>query len=183
MILPGIWYVFYSSAGSYYTVGCDDYLCLLTIIFLCLLTSTFISWGCTSVHKSIDPSRDEVRLPGEMPRKQDKAVPEGNGPVPHHDKFGSDEPPMMLELYRMIKERFGRSKKQFDDLTEKMIDTNHRLAGLQYGAGEPHLATEADDVEPDTKTRKRTESFAIAESSGFRSCCVGYFFSCCWYQV
>ena len=29
-----------------------------------------------------------------MPRKQGKAVPEGNDPVPHHDEFGSDEPTM-----------------------------------------------------------------------------------------
>ena len=29
-----------------------------------------------------------------MPRKQGKAVPEGNGPVPHYNEFGPDQPRM-----------------------------------------------------------------------------------------
>ena len=36
-----------------------------------------------------------------MSRKQGKAVPECNGPVPHHDEFGSDEP-TMVDLYRIL---------------------------------------------------------------------------------
>ena len=43
-----------------------------------------------------------------MLRKKSKAVPEGNGPVPHQDEFGSDQS-TMADLYRMIEERFDRS--------------------------------------------------------------------------
>ena len=40
-----------------------------------------------------------------MPRKQGKAVPEGNGLIPHHDEFGSDEP-TMVDLCRVLKKNF-----------------------------------------------------------------------------
>ena len=96
-----------------------------------------------------------------MPRNRSKAVPEGSGPVPHHDEYGSDHS-TMADLYRMVKERFDRSYKQFDDLTEKMRVTNQRLAGLEHEARQPRLATKAD-VEPDTKTCKRTEDASAAE--------------------
>ena len=71
----------------------------------------------------------------------------------------------------MMKERDG-SDKQFDDLTEKMRDTNQCLAGLQHEARQPRLAAEAD-IEPDTKTRKRTMNAAAdrvknADSSSIR---------------
>ena len=36
-----------------------------------------------------------------MPRKQGKAVPEGNDTVPHHDEFRSYQP-TMADVYRMI---------------------------------------------------------------------------------
>ena len=52
--------------------------------------------------------------------------------------------PTMVELYRIIKERFDRSDKQFDELTEKMRATNQRLAGLQHEDRQPRLAKEAD---------------------------------------
>ena len=51
-----------------------------------------------------------------MPRKWSKAVPEGNGCVPYHDEFRSDQP-TMAELYRMIVERM---KSQFDQQDEKL---------------------------------------------------------------
>ena len=41
-----------------------------------------------------------------MPQKQSKAVPEGSGPVPHHDEFGSGEHTM--EVYLMLEENFDR---------------------------------------------------------------------------
>ena len=65
----------------------------------------------------------------------------------------------MADLYQVITERFDRSDKEFDGLTEKMRDKNQRFAGLQYEARQTRLATEAD-VEPDIKTRKRTEDDA-----------------------
>ena len=92
--------------------------------------------------------------------EKDKAVSESNGPVPHHDGFRPDEP-TLVDLYRMIKERFSRSDKYFDGPMEKMRVTNQRLAGLQHEARQPRLPTEAD-VEPDKKTRKRTGGASAA---------------------
>ena len=63
----------------------------------------------------------------------------------------------MADLYQMIKERFARLYKQFEELTKKTNITNKRFAGLEHVARQPLLATEADEVEPDTKPRKRTE--------------------------
>ena len=109
----------------------------------------------------------------EMPRNMTKAVLEGNGPVPHNDEFGCGEP-MMVDLYRMLKNNFDRMDNNLDrmlshlcqqdktlvELTEEMRAINQRLADLEYEARQSRLATEAD-VEPDTKTRKRTEDTAI----------------------
>ena len=114
----------------------------------------------------------DVEVYPEMPRKWIKAVPEGNGPVPHHDEVGPDQP-TMVDLYRMIKERFdrsdsnmdkmtslfGRSDRKLDELTEKMRATRQRLAGLEQDTRQPRLAMEAD-VPTDTKTCKRTENAA-----------------------
>ena len=49
----------------------------------------------------------------EMSRNRGKDVPEGNGPVPHYDKFGSEQP-TMAGLFRMLKTRFDRSDKNVD---------------------------------------------------------------------
>ena len=43
-----------------------------------------------------------------MPRKESKAVLEGNGPVPQQEEFGSGEP-TLADVYRMFKERFDLS--------------------------------------------------------------------------
>ena len=45
-----------------------------------------------------------------MPRKQNKAVPEGSGPVRHHDEFGSYGEPTMADLHRMLEENFDRQQ-------------------------------------------------------------------------
>ena len=37
-----------------------------------------------------------------MPRKEDKAVPESNGPVPQQEEFGSGQP-TLADVYRMVK--------------------------------------------------------------------------------
>ena len=96
-----------------------------------------------------------------MPWKQGKAAPEGNGPVLHHGQFGSDQP-TLVDLYRIVKEQFDRSDKQFNVLTEKMRVTNQRLAGLEHEARQSRLGTEAG-VEPDAKTRKRTEGASAVD--------------------
>ena len=68
-----------------------------------------------------------------MPRKQGKAVPESNGPVPHHDELGSDQP-TMVDLYRMLIEQFDRSDKQFDELMETPRERNQPLTSLEHEA-------------------------------------------------
>ena len=116
-----------------------------------------------------------VEVNPNMSRNRSKAVPEGNGPVPHRDELESGEP-TMAGLYQMLKKNFDRMEKNLDmmpshfdrqykqlgELTEKMKHTNQRLAGLQHKAWQPCIALEAD-VEPDTKTRKRTENTAAAD--------------------
>ena len=93
-----------------------------------------------------------------MPRKNTKAVPEGNGPVSHHYQFGVDQP-AMADLSRIIEKRLDRSDKQIDELTDTMRAINQRLAGLEHEARQPRLVTEAD-VEPDTKNCKSMEDAA-----------------------
>ena len=48
-----------------------------------------------------------------MSRNRSKAVPEGNGPVPHRGEFGSGEP-TMADLYQMFKNNFDRMDKNLD---------------------------------------------------------------------
>ena len=99
-----------------------------------------------------------------MPRKWSKAVPEGNGPVPHLDDLGSRRP-MMADLYRMFGERFNRRGEHLEmvsELTGMLRATKKRLAGLEHEARQPRLATEAN-VEPDKKTRKRTRGASAAD--------------------
>ena len=82
-----------------------------------------------------------------MPRKKSKAVPEGNGPVLHHDEFGCGEP-TMVNLCRILKKKLYRINKNLDRMlrhfdqqdkklvkpTEKKRATNQRLAGFEHGA-------------------------------------------------
>ena len=42
-----------------------------------------------------------------MQQNQGKAVPEGDGPVPRHDKFGPDQP-TLADIYRLFEERLDR---------------------------------------------------------------------------
>ena len=97
-----------------------------------------------------------------MPRKQGRAVPKGNGPVPQHDEFGPDQP-TLEDIHRLFEERLDRQLNQkkihFDDLTEKIIEAKKCLADLEHEAQQPRLAMEAD-VTPDTKTRKHPEGAA-----------------------
>ena len=93
-----------------------------------------------------------------MPRKQGKAVPEGNGPVLRHDELGSLKP-TMADLCQLFEERFNTMDKNLDRLSElagMVRATKKRLVGLEHEARQSRLATEAD-VESDTKTCKRTE--------------------------
>ena len=98
-----------------------------------------------------------------MPWKQGKAIPKGDGPIPHQHEFESRKPTMMADFFRMFEERFDRMNKNldktFDGLMEKTRDRKQRLAGLEHEARQPRLAMGAD-IETDKKTRKRTEDAA-----------------------
>ena len=105
-----------------------------------------------------------------MSRKQGKAVPEGNGPVPH-DQLGFGEP-TMEDLYRMFKEYLDRRDKNLNrvsELTGILKATNQRLANLQHRAQQPRLAMKAD-LKSDMKTRKRTEGAAATDRAKHGEC-------------
>ena len=91
---------------------------------------------------------------------ENKVVPEGNGPVPQQEEFGSDEP-TLADLYRLFQERFDRWDKKLDKISEDRRSMNQRLTRLAHGARQPHLAMEADGP-ANPKTRERTESAATA---------------------
>ena len=109
-----------------------------------------------------------------MLRKKSKAVPEGNGPVPHQDEFRSDQP-TMADLYRMVNERFDQSDRylhrmkshfkqqdtKLDELTENLKRANQRVVSLEQDARQPRHAMEADGP-ADKKTRERTEDVTTA---------------------
>ena len=68
-----------------------------------------------------------------MPRKWSKAVPEGNGPVPQYEEFGSNQP-ILADLYRLFEEIFGRQLKMIDELvemkaTDQLQQTSSKLLG------------------------------------------------------
>ena len=58
-----------------------------------------------------------------------------------------------------MKSHFDQQDKMLGELTEKMRSTNQRLIDLQHQAQQPRLAT-VEDIEPDMKTRNRTEGTA-----------------------
>ena len=110
-----------------------------------------------------------------MPRKESKAVPEGNdGPVPQQKEFGSGQP-TLADVYRMFKEQFDRSDrywygmrsqldqqvKKLDEMAKEMRLKDRRQESLEQDARRPRLAMEADGP-PDTKTRECTEGAAKA---------------------
>ena len=66
----------------------------------------------------------------------------------------------------MIIEQNNISDKHFDELAEKIMVINQRLAGLKHEARQPRLATEAD-VEADKKICKRTEGAAGADRAKY----------------
>ena len=98
-----------------------------------------------------------------MLRKESEAVPEGNGPVPQQDEFGSGQP-TLVDALRKIKEALGVCHRRFDKM-EKYVDDlrsmGRRVAGLEPGARQPRFAIEADGP-ANTKTRERTEGAATA---------------------
>ena len=95
-----------------------------------------------------------------MLRKESKAVPEGNAPVPQKEELGSGQP-TMEDVYRMMKEAFDRWDKKLDEISDEMKIMDQHVTRLEHGARQPRLAMEADG-QAGTKTRERTEGAATA---------------------
>ena len=98
-----------------------------------------------------------------MLRKESEIVPEGNGPVPQQDEFGSGQP-TLVDALRKIKEALEVCHRKFDKMEEYVDDlrsVGQHVARLEPGARQPRLAMEADGP-ANTKTRERTESAATA---------------------
>ena len=107
-----------------------------------------------------------------MPRKESKAVSEGNGPVPQQEELGSFGQLTLSDLHRMMEELFEKSGRYLDsikrhfDQQEKKLDefmemVDQRVASLEQDARQPRLAL-AEDGAADTKTCERTEGAAEA---------------------
>ena len=68
-----------------------------------------------------------------MLRKETEAVPEGDGPVPQNEEFGSDQP-MWGDLYRMMREAFDRWDKKLDEILDEMRVMDEHVTRLEHGA-------------------------------------------------
>ena len=90
-----------------------------------------------------------------MPRKESKAVPEGNGPITLYVLPGGIT---LEDISRIMLEVWNR---KLDKLTEDLRRTDQRLASLEHIAWQPRPAMKAD-VQADKKTRERTERSAKA---------------------
>ena len=103
-----------------------------------------------------------------MLRKESKAVPYGNGPVPQQEEFGSGEP-TLADVYQFFVERFDRQLKscfdrwdrKLDEMAEEWRSMDQRVASLEHDARQPRLVMVAD-AQANTKTRERTEGAAQA---------------------
>ena len=108
-----------------------------------------------------------------MPREENEAVPEGNGPLPQQEEFGSGQP-KLADVYRPSEESLDRQQlklmKSYSEQQEKKLDKlmdkitrllDRRVASLEYDARQPRLVVVADG-KINTKTRERTEGAATA---------------------
>ena len=102
-----------------------------------------------------------------MQRKESKAVPEGNCPIPQQEEFGSGKP-TLADIYRLCEERFDgmdswfdRWNKNLDEILDEMRKIDEHVTRLEHGARQPRLTMEADR-QANTKTRERTEGAATA---------------------
>ena len=102
-----------------------------------------------------------------MPRKENEAVPEGNGPIPQQKELESGQP-TLADVYQMIGELFDKSDRRLEKLSDEMRRIDQRLASLDRDAPQPRLAMKAD-VPANKKTRERTEgavSFNASTTQG-----------------
>ena len=122
-----------------------------------------------------------------MPRKESEAVPEGSGPVPQQEEFGSGEP-TLADVYRVFEERFDQQQKimdsffdgvdscfdrwnrKLDEISDETRVRDQHVTSLEYGARQPRLAMEADGP-ANTKTCERTEGAALAVQAMHEDSC------------
>ena len=95
-----------------------------------------------------------------MPWKGSKAVPEGNGPVPEEEEFGSDES-TLADVYRMMEKLFNRSDRKLEKLSDEMRMMGQRVSSLEQDTRRPRLPVMANG-QAGTKTREYTEGAATA---------------------
>ena len=99
-----------------------------------------------------------------MPMKENEAVPEGNGPVPQKEEFGSGQP-TLEDVYQMANKVFEMWDRKIDKFFEKegwrSMDQRLTCLLIEHDARQPRLAMEANGQE-DTKTRERTEGATTA---------------------
>ena len=114
-----------------------------------------------------------------MLRKESKGVPEGNGPIPQQEEFGSGQH-MMEDVHRMMKEVFDEWDTKMDKLLreykEEWRSIDQRLTRLEHDARQPRLAMEADGP-ANTKTCERTAGVTTAVQAmhgDSLSACRGY---------
>ena len=95
-----------------------------------------------------------------MPRMENKAVPEDNGPVPQQEEFGSGEP-TLADFYRLFDERFDRWDRKLDEMAKYWRSMDQCLTALEPDARQPRLTLLAGG-QANTKTRERTEGAVTA---------------------
>ena len=66
-----------------------------------------------------------------MLRKENEAVPEGNGPVLQQDKFGSGQP-TVEDVYRIMKKVIEEWDTKLDELLRERRSIDQRLARLEH---------------------------------------------------
>ena len=66
---------------------------------------------------------------------------------------------MLDRQLNIMKIHFDQHDEKLNEITEKMGETRHRLAGFEQEARQSRLAMEGN-LEPDTKIYKRTEDAA-----------------------
>ena len=115
-----------------------------------------------------------------MPQQESEAVPEGNGPLPQKEEFGSGQPtledvyPMLCEAIDSRFDRqqscFDRWDRKMDTISDEMRMMDQHVTSLEHGARQPRLAMEADGP-ANTKTRERTKGATTAVQAMHRDSC------------
>ena len=109
-----------------------------------------------------------------MPWKESEAVPEGNGPVPQQEEFGSGQP-TLEEISRMIDGFVDRFEKRVDSHFEQLLSEDMKmdqhLAGQEQNARQSRHAMEADGQASQlSEEMKMDQHLARQEQDARQSC-------------